>query len=224
MTARPSRCSADAVFRRRTTDPCDPAIAAAPANRARRRCARGGQHLGHLLGDVVRTLDQLGPGGLRPHLRVAGPLEVVELFERVPDRGAAGEQPVVAQDHHLVRTEVAHQPVLLGRIERHAFVVVVAHALVEAHRVLRQVQQAALLRRHRESGGGVGVQHAGELRSRAVHAAVDEEPGRVHADAGGVQKDLALQVHLHQARRRHLVEQHAVGIDEEILGARDLGG
>ena len=42
--------------------------------------------------------------------------------------GAAGEQAVVAQDHRVVRAEVAHEPRLLVELERDAFVVVIADA------------------------------------------------------------------------------------------------
>ena len=59
------------------------------------------------------------------------------------------------------------------------------------------------------------------ISGRAVHAAVDHEARLVHAHAERIVEDLAVPVDLHQVRRRDLVEHQAVGIEQEILGARD---
>ena len=42
--------------------------------------------------------------------------------------GPHDEQAVVAQDHRVVRAEVAHEPLLLVEVERDAFVVVIREA------------------------------------------------------------------------------------------------
>ncbi|KAG1385645.1 hypothetical protein G6F60_014763 [Rhizopus arrhizus] len=67
------------------------------------------------------------------------------------------------------------------------------------------------------------MQHAHRILAGRVDTAVDGEAGRV--DVVFRRHDLvAVQVDLDQAGRRDLVEHHAVGVDQEMLGARHLGG
>ena len=68
--------------------------------------------------------------------------------------------------------QVGEQRRLLAVVEHHALVVVVAD-LEEAHRGLRDRQQAAFAARTPPSRPSVGVDHAGHVGARAVDRAVD---------------------------------------------------
>ncbi len=140
--------------------------------------------------------------------------------------GAAGEQAVVAHDQRVVRPEVLDDALALVEIDRRSLVVVIADMADEADRGLRQRQQAAFHRRHRDAGAGVGVQHACDLRPRLVDRAVDHVAGLVDAVVGvGLPDDLALDVDLHQARGGDLLVEQAVEIDQQvILGAGNARG
>ena len=65
-------------------------------------------------------------GRLRPRLRA--------------DAVAAGDQPVISQDHRVVRAEITRQAGALGFIDRNALVIVVGDAIVELHAALREGQ------------------------------------------------------------------------------------
>jgi len=63
--------------------------------------------------------------GLRHHLHFACALQDVHVEERLRDRIAAREQPVIAQDHEVHLSQIRYEPRLLLRIEGHALIVVV---------------------------------------------------------------------------------------------------
>src|SRR6185503_6440490 len=87
---------------------------------------------------------------------------------------------------------------------------------------LRQRKQPAGHRRHRDTGAGMGMEYAGDVRPRLVDGAVDHVAGFVDAVVGlGLPDDLALDVDLHQARRGDLLVEHPVKIDEQMIGAGD---
>ncbi|MNT64795.1 hypothetical protein D3C72_2027250 [compost metagenome] len=66
------------------------------------------------------------------------------------------------------------------------------------------------------------MQHAHRVLAGRVDTAVDGEAGRI--DVVVRRHDLlAVQVDLDQAGGSDFVEHHAVGIDQEMLGARHLG-
>ena len=115
---------------------------------------------GGVLHQVGRELDQLAAGRHRRELRLAALLEVAHQQERLRHRLAAGEQAVVAQDQRIVLAERGDEPRALVEIVGDAFVVVIADAVVEAHRLLRQRQQPLLQARHRHARDRVRVQHA----------------------------------------------------------------
>ncbi len=75
---------------------------------------------------LVRRRHQFRAAGERRHLRLARALEMHHEVERIVHRRPAHQQAVIAQDHRVVRAEVAHEPRLLVGVERDAFVVVVA--------------------------------------------------------------------------------------------------
>ena len=104
----------------------------------------------------------------------------IEQVERRRNGASDHEQAVVAQDHRLVVAEIPDQPLALVDIVGDAFEVVVGD-VEEAHRGLRQRQQAAFHRRDRHAGGRVGVRHAVDIVPRHVDGAVNDEAGRVDA-------------------------------------------
>ena len=172
-----------------------------------------------MLADVVRRQDHLAPAGQRRDLGRAGALQHVDHVERLGDRGAADQQAVVAQDHRLVLAQVAHQALAFVQVQRDALIAVIRQPAVEFQRVLRQRQQSLGHRRDRDPGLGVRVHDAEQIRAGLVDRRVDGEAGGVHPARRhvAVLHDVAVQVDLHQVGRAHLVEQHAVLVDQEMV-------
>jgi hypothetical protein len=175
--------------------------------------------------DLDRRHAQLAAAAQGLHLRLACALEEVDVQEGFRDGAAGGQQAVVAQDHRAMVAQALHQPLALFEIQRDAFVGVVAEVAVELQRVLRDRQQAFFQARHRNAVGRVGVDHAGQVVAGHVHGRMDGEAGHVHtlfAVLHGIVHGAAARVDLHQVRRLHLVEEHAVAVDQEVVGrARD---
>ncbi|SPA30435.1 hypothetical protein CBM2637_B100267 [Cupriavidus taiwanensis] len=153
---------------------------------------------------------------MRQDLDAARRFQRVHGQERIRHGAPAGEQPVVAQDHLLAAAQVGHQPRFLVLAQRHAFIVVIGEPAQREHRLLRDRQQPLLLRGHGDAVRGMRVHHAADFGPRLVHGAVDDEAGRVDV-IRRVQHGLAVVVHLDQARRRDLVEHHAVRVDQELV-------
>ncbi len=142
--------------------------------------------------------------------------------ERLGDGLAGGEQAVVAQDHGVVVAEVPDQLLAILGVDHHALVVVIADP-GEAHRGLGVGQQAAFHRRHRHAGPGVGVDDAVHVGLGHVDRAVDHEAGAVDAVVEarpelGLGQHVAVVVDLDQARGGDLLVEHAVGVDQEMVG------
>ena len=161
-------------------------------------------------------MDQFAAAGLRADLDRARRLEVIHRHEGIRRRLADGEQAVVAQDQVRVAAEVAYQPRLLVVVEGRALEVVIAEAAQHGHGVLRDRQQALGLGRHRNAVQGVGVQHEPGVVTGSVDGAVDDEARRVHGKRRLLQL-VALLVDLDQAGGGDLVEEHAVGVDQEMI-------
>jgi hypothetical protein len=85
------------------------------------------------------------------------------------------------------------------------------------HGGLAERQQAFLVGAHGDAVGGVQVQHRARFLAGHVHRAVDGEAGRVDPVGGAGIDDLTLGIHLDQRRRSDLVEQPAVGVDQEMM-------
>jgi hypothetical protein len=90
-----------------------------------------------LVHDILGRHRDLGIAGEHGDLELAGALELEDVVERLGNAGAHDEQPVVAQDHRVVSTQIADQSLPLIEVDCHALVVVVAD-LREAHRRLRE--------------------------------------------------------------------------------------
>jgi hypothetical protein len=128
---------------------------------------------------------------------------------------------MVPQHQERALAEVGDEPRLLVVAQRDAFVVVVREVGEDEDRLLRDRQDPALLRRHRDAVERMRVHHALHVVARRMHRAVDREPGRVDRELRLLQH-VAGDVDLDQARSRDLVEHQAVRIDEEVLGPGDL--
>ena len=139
---------------------------------------------------------------------------VVEAFR---DAGPRSEQPMIAQYHRVAVAEVLDQALALLQVQRGAFVVVIGD-VAEAHARLRDVaHEAAFHRGHRHAGQRVGVDHAIDVVARRVHRAVNHVAGLVDTVVGGVENDFAVDVDLDHAGGGHLLVQHAVGVDQELV-------
>ncbi len=194
--------------------------------RAERRLGRD-RELGGVLGDAGRRQIEGGVAGHRQHLRLAGELQIEHVGEGERDRGADREQAVVAQDHHRIGPEVAHQPRAFVDVDRESLIVVIADAAVEELRMLAERQQSVLHGRHGDARLGVGVDHAIHVLALAVNRAVDHESGLVHGRIGLVDQ-VAVEIDLDQVRRRHLLEQEPEAVEQEMPGLarharRDVG-
>jgi hypothetical protein len=74
----------------------------------------------------------------------------------------------------------------------------------------------------------VGVQHADRVGAGGVDGAVDREPGRIDAEPHRVREHVAVDIDGDEVLRRHLLEAHPVGIDQEPVPVprqprRDVG-
>ncbi|MNS26248.1 hypothetical protein D3C72_581650 [compost metagenome] len=123
---------------------------------------------------------------------------------------------MVTQDHHRLVAQVGYQPSLLIHVQRNPFIGVVRHLAIKLHGHLVERQQPTFQRRHRTTCPGVGVQHTTGILAGSMDGAVDDETGRVDR----VRRRFhwpALQVDLHQAGGRDLIEQQAVRVDQEVV-------
>ena len=167
--------------------------------------------------DLLGHRDQLPAARLRPHLDRARGFQVVHRDERLGDRLAHGQEPVVAQDQRGLVAEVSDETRLLVVSQRRALEVVIPEAREHGDRMLREGQQARALGRHGHAVQGVGMEDALGVVSRGVDRAVNHEAGGVHGKRR-VLHLVALQIDLDQAGRRDLVEEQPVRVDEELVG------
>src|SRR5215813_648517 len=96
---------------------------------------------GGVLGQIGRQLDQLGTHRHCGDLHLAALFQVDHGEESALNRRAACQQAMVAQDQRVVLAEVARQPRALVELKGAALVIVVAEAIVEAHRLVGNRQQ-----------------------------------------------------------------------------------
>ena len=144
--------------------------------------------------------DQLA-ARLRTHLDRAGSLEEVHVEERIGDRLRNREQAMVAQHEEVLLTQIANQPRLLLLIERQSLVIMVSERGQNDGRMLRDRQDAVLLRRHGDAVAAVQMEDARRIFTRRVDRTVDRKSGGV--DVVGAGKDLLpIDVDLHQNSRR----------------------
>src|ERR1700716_3024203 len=75
-------------------------------------------------------------------LRLAGPLQTIDVAERLTDGLANRQQTMVAQNHHFTVAEVFDQPLLLIEVDDHALKIMIRNPR-PAHSGLRERQQSA---------------------------------------------------------------------------------
>ena len=80
------------------------------------------------------------------------------------------------------------------------------------------VSQEAKWRAYGDDGGRVRVEDAADVGPRLVHARVEPEAGLVDAEERAAAVDeAAVESHLDQAARRHLVVEQPERVDQEVL-------
>ena len=119
-----------------------------------------------------------------------------------------------------MRAQVGHQPFALGRVQGYPFVVVIRQPVIKLQCMLADGPQAIGLCRHGHAGGGVGMDHAMQVRSGGMDGRVDHEPGTIDPviREQGIHH-LAFAVDLHQITGRHMLKEHAIAVDQEVPGA-----
>src|SRR5688500_1023057 len=125
---------------------------------------------------------------------------------------------MVAQDQKAAIAQVCDQTLALARVERDALVVVVAHEVERGQRLLGHRQQATLLGGYRDAIAGVQVHDRMRIGTAHVNRTVDGEARLVHVITLTGEL-VAFDVDLDQRRRGDFLEQHAVGIDQELVGS-----
>ena len=149
---------------------------------------------------------------------MAGQLQAVHPVEGFAHAAPHRQDAVVAQNEGFTLPQVLHQRGLLGQIEHHALVVVVAN-FEETHSRLGEGQQSTFERRHRHGRPAVGVDDAVHLGASLVHRTVDHIAGFVDAVVQvakvGLGQDVAIVVNFDEARRGDFFVHHAVGVDEK---------
>jgi len=126
---------------------------------------------------------------------------------------------MIAQHKEGTVAQIGHQSRLLVIAERDALVIVVGQTRQHDHRLLRDGKQAVLLGRNGDAVLRMHVNDAGGIFARGVNGTVDREAGRIDR-IPVVEQNVAVQVDLHQTRRRDFLKQHPIRIDKEgVLGA-----
>ena len=124
---------------------------------------------------------------------------------------------MVAQDHGFVVAEVSHQPLALVDIVGDAFEIVIGD-VEKPHRGLRQRQQSAFHRRDGHAGRRMRMRHAIHVVLGHMNGAVNDEAGDVDVIVRRVEQRVALDIDLDQAGSIDLLVEHAVRIDQELVG------
>src|SRR3546814_8601817 len=86
---------------------------------------------------------------------------------------------------------------------------------VQDGRMLADRQQAMFLRRNPDSGDCMGMKYARHIGPGAMDRAVDDESGRIDAEARRVVNDLPVDVDGDQIAGRNLVVHQSEGVDVE---------
>ena len=124
---------------------------------------------------------------------------------------------MVAEDHRHARAEIFDQTRLLVEIQRHTFVIVIAHVTGQTHGMLRDRQETMFLRGDTDAGGGMRMDHAVDLRAAAMHCAMDDVAGLIDAQPRRVINDFTLGGDLDQIRGGDFVPQQAKGVDQKMM-------
>ena len=133
--------------------------------------------------------------------------------ERLGDVAAGGQQAVVAQYQHRMLGDVVLQTLALVHLQRDALVIMVAEAVVEAHRPLRKRQQPLFQRADRDVGLGMGVDDAFDVGPAEIDRPVDHDAGIDRLIFGGLDQMTVGDIDLQEVRGGDLVEHQPRGVD-----------
>ena len=127
---------------------------------------------------------------------------------------------MIDENHRLVGgAEIRDQARALILIQRDALVFMVGELAIKFHRMLRNRQQPVLLRGHGHAGGGMGVDDEAQIVPGGMDRGMDGEARLVDGFRAlpVLVHDVAVKVDLHQVRRPHILKQHAVLVDQEMI-------
>ena len=145
---------------------------------------------------------------------------MVHALEGGGDRAADRQRAVIAQQHVVLVAEVLLQPRAFVMVQRHAFIVVIGEVVGDELCGLVHRQQAFHAARDRSAVRRVQVKHATGVLAHLVDRRMDGEARRVDA-VFALAELVAVQIDLHQARRRDFLEHQPVRVDQEVMiGAR----
>jgi len=117
---------------------------------------------------------------------------------------------------HLWGTQVSDDPLALVEVVRDPLEVVIADVVVEPHGGLVERQEPAIERGNGLPRHGMRVQYTVQVAACHVDRAVDDEAGPVHP-VGRLVEDIPVHVDLDEARRRDLLVQESVRVDQELV-------
>ncbi len=123
---------------------------------------------------------------------------------------------MVAQDHCGLVADVAQQALLLARLDRDAFEIVVRDAPVQHGAVEVVVRKAVFQAGDRAAGGRMRMHDAVRALDRGVDCRMQHEAGAVHRPFGLAHR-VAVDVDQYEVRGRDLAVVQAERIDEEML-------
>ena len=105
---------------------------------------------------------------------------------------------MISQNQVVFIAQVCDQPRLFFFVQSQPFVIVISERSQGKHRLLRNRQQAILLRRDGNAVVGVQMHNAQRVFARLMHGAVNREAGRVD-EVRRVHHFVAGQIDLYQA-------------------------
>ena len=156
-----------------------------------------------------------GSQGLAGHLHFTSALHQPHQIERLRQRGANHHGPMISQEQHGLARRAGQNSRTFFRVHRDALKVVVRHLAPQLRRIKVGVRQAIFQTTHRHRGGGVNVHHAVRVGHGGMNRAMERETSGVDRPIT-VSNDVALDVYLHQVRRRHLGVVQTKWVDQEV--------
>ena len=160
---------------------------------------------------------QLTVAGERVDLVLARRVQTVHPAKSLGHGAAHGQSAMVAQDGRAPVAHVAHDALALVEVQRRALVIVVAQHVPHQHRLLAERQQSFLLHADRGNRPCVGVHDAHQVGVMHVNRTVDHEACGVELARITLAHQFAVEIDLDQRRSGDLVEEHAEGIEQEMM-------
>ncbi len=166
-----------------------------------------------LLADLGGNLDELTAGRFHGKLDLGGLEQMLHQGEGLARALAHGQHAVVLHDQRPLVREMRDDPLPLAEILGDAFVRMIADAIIEAHRLLRDHAQPALEAGDRGAGAGMHVHGAIDVRPPAQHPTMQGEARPVDACT---LVEVGVHVDLDQVRGRDLGPEELVLLHQEL--------